>query len=224
MKTLTDEEAAKLVNDDDIKARRSPTSSRTASCSWTRSTRSRAARKRTAPTSRARACSATCCRWSRAPRVSTKYGMVRTDHILFIAQRRIPPVQALGSHSRAAGTISDPRRALVAVGCGFRADPDGDRRLPRRASTQALLATEQRRSRLPARRHPAPGRDRVRGQREAGEHRRPAAVHGDGAAARRGLVPRGQARPGRRSRSMRPTSTRGWRASPGTTTFRSYIL
>ena len=42
-------------------------------------------RKRRAPTSRARACSATCCRWSRARTVNTKYGMVKTDHILFIA-------------------------------------------------------------------------------------------------------------------------------------------
>ncbi len=38
-----------------------------------------------APTSPARACSATCCRWSRAAPSSTKYGMVKTDHILFIA-------------------------------------------------------------------------------------------------------------------------------------------
>ena len=69
MKTLTDEEAAKLLNDDDIKAQGArPRSSRTASCSWTRSTRSRAVRKCTAPTSRARACSATSCRSSRARR------------------------------------------------------------------------------------------------------------------------------------------------------------
>ena len=46
---------------------RCTTPSRTASCSSTRSTRSRAAqRDAAAPTSRARACSATCCRWSRA--------------------------------------------------------------------------------------------------------------------------------------------------------------
>ena len=47
--------------------RRSPTPSRTASSSSTRSTRSPRARRRRAPTSRARACSATCCRWSKAP-------------------------------------------------------------------------------------------------------------------------------------------------------------
>jgi ATP-dependent HslUV protease ATP-binding subunit HslU len=64
LKALTDEEAGKLVNDDELKAKAlCRPSSRTASCSWTRSTRSRAGRKRTAPMSRARACSATSCRW-----------------------------------------------------------------------------------------------------------------------------------------------------------------
>jgi ATP-dependent protease HslVU peptidase subunit len=65
---ILDEEAAKLVNDDDVKAARSPTPSRTASSSSTRSTRSRRARRPRGPTSRARACSATCCRSSRARR------------------------------------------------------------------------------------------------------------------------------------------------------------
>ena len=62
-----------------------PMPSRTASSSSTRSTRSRAARRPSAPTSRARACSATCCRWSKAARCRTKYGTVKTDHVLFIA-------------------------------------------------------------------------------------------------------------------------------------------
>ena len=38
-----------------------------------------------ADVSAARACSATCCRWSRARPSRTKYGPVKTDHILFIA-------------------------------------------------------------------------------------------------------------------------------------------
>jgi ATP-dependent HslUV protease ATP-binding subunit HslU len=50
------------------RARRSPTSSRTASCSSTRSTRSRRGARSPGRTSRARACSATCCPWWRAPR------------------------------------------------------------------------------------------------------------------------------------------------------------
>ena len=40
---------------------------------------------RTGPMFPARACSATCCRSWRARRSSTKYGPVKTDHILFIA-------------------------------------------------------------------------------------------------------------------------------------------
>ena len=49
LKLLTDEEAAKLVNEEELKARvRTP--NRTASCSSTRSTRSRAGRRRSAPT------------------------------------------------------------------------------------------------------------------------------------------------------------------------------
>ena len=43
------------------------------------------ARARRARTYRAKACNATCCRLSRARTVNTKYGMVQTDHILFIA-------------------------------------------------------------------------------------------------------------------------------------------
>jgi ATP-dependent HslUV protease ATP-binding subunit HslU len=37
------------------------------------------------PTSRARGCNATCCRSSKGSNVQTKYGMVKTDHVLFIA-------------------------------------------------------------------------------------------------------------------------------------------
>jgi len=53
MKMITDEEAARLVNDEDLRAKASSFS--------TRSTRSRAAARRSDPTSRARVCSATCC-------------------------------------------------------------------------------------------------------------------------------------------------------------------
>jgi ATP-dependent HslUV protease ATP-binding subunit HslU len=67
MRSVTDEEAAKLINDDDIKSKALPRPSRTASSSSTRSTRSRRARTCRARTSRARACSATCCRSSKAP-------------------------------------------------------------------------------------------------------------------------------------------------------------
>ena len=41
--------------------------------------------RRTAPTCRGRACSATCCRWSRARRSTRATARCSTDHILFIA-------------------------------------------------------------------------------------------------------------------------------------------
>ena len=42
--------------------------------------------------------------------VSTKYGVIKTDHILFIASGRVPPGQAVGSDSRTTGAASDPGR------------------------------------------------------------------------------------------------------------------
>ena len=55
-----------------------------------RQDRTRAAHCR-ARMSPVRACSATCCRWSKGTRSPTKYGMVKTDHILFIASGAFPP-------------------------------------------------------------------------------------------------------------------------------------
>ena len=42
--------------------------------------------------------------------VSTKYGMVKTDHILFIASGAFHLVQAVGPDSRTAGPLAHPRR------------------------------------------------------------------------------------------------------------------
>ncbi len=64
---LMAEESDKLLDQDKVvREGVRPPSSR-ASCSSTRSTRSPRARAGWVPTSRARACSAICCRWSRAP-------------------------------------------------------------------------------------------------------------------------------------------------------------
>ena len=59
--------------------------SRTASSSSTRSTRSRAGNRVTAPTSRAKGSSATCCRSSRAAPSPPSTVRCKTDHILFLA-------------------------------------------------------------------------------------------------------------------------------------------
>jgi ATP-dependent HslUV protease ATP-binding subunit HslU len=84
-KLVLEEEAAKLINDEELKSRPSRRRSSRASCSSTRSTRSRA---------RAEAVGADVSREGvqrdllplvEGCTVSTKYGMVRTDHVLFIA-------------------------------------------------------------------------------------------------------------------------------------------
>ena len=67
-KLLTEEEAARLVNEEELKVQALRNAEQNGSCSSTRSTRSRGDRKRRASTCRARVYSATCCHWSRAAR------------------------------------------------------------------------------------------------------------------------------------------------------------
>ena len=69
MKLLTDEEAAKLVNDEELKleALANVEQNGIVFLDEIDKIASRAGDRR-APTCRARACSATCCRWSKAPR------------------------------------------------------------------------------------------------------------------------------------------------------------
>ncbi len=59
---LCDEEAAKMVNEEELKQKASPRRSRTASCSSTSWTRWRSGARAPARTSPGRACSGTCCR------------------------------------------------------------------------------------------------------------------------------------------------------------------
>ena len=114
--------------------------------------------------------------------VTTKYGMVKTDHILFIAsgafhlakpsdlipelQGRLPIRVELDSLSAA-----DFENILTQT----------DACLTRQY--QALLETEGVTLRFAARGHQTPRRDRFRGQRENREHRRAAPVYRDGKAA-----------------------------------------
>ena len=145
-------------------------------------------RRRTAPTSAAKACSATSCRSSKGTTVNTKYGMVRTDHILFIAagafhvskpsdlipelQGRFPirvELEPLGK-DEFVRILTEPRSALVKQYIGA----DGDRR--------------HRRSRSPTTRFERIADFATHRQRAHREHRRAPAAHGDGEAARRDLV------------------------------------
>ena len=65
--------------------------------------------------------------------VNTSYGMVRTDHILFIAAGAFHVVEAVGSDSRAAGALSDPRRARAAGQGRVRPHPHRAAQRPGRA-------------------------------------------------------------------------------------------
>ena len=56
--------------------------------------------------------------------VSTKYGPVKTDHVLFIASGAFHMRQALRPAAGAAGPAADPRRAEAADDGGFAAHPD----------------------------------------------------------------------------------------------------
>ena len=55
--------------------------------------------------------------------VNTKYGMVNTDHILFVASGRVSHRQAVGLDSRVPGALPDSRRAQFPGQSRFRAHP-----------------------------------------------------------------------------------------------------
>ena len=123
--------------------------------------------------------------------VSTKYGMIKTDHILFIGsgafhfakpsdlipelQGRFPIRVELDSLS-----VADFEQILTST----------DACLTKQY--EALLATEGVHVEFTPGRDQAPRRDRVAGQREDREHRRAPPVHRDGEAARGHLLRRRQ--------------------------------
>ena len=125
--------------------------------------------------------------------VSTKYGMVRTDHILFIASGAfhlarpsdlIPELQGrlpIRVELRALST-DDFVRILT--------EPDASLT----EQYTALLGTEGVSSELHRGRHPAHRRTGLAGQRAHREHRRPAPAHGPGAPAGGHLLRRHRAR------------------------------
>jgi hypothetical protein len=152
--------------------------------------------------------------------VTTKYGMVKTDHILFIGsgafhlskpsdlipelQGRFPIRVELDSLS-----VDDFERILTETdACLTR---QYRRCWPPRASRWSSTPTAS-----------AAGRDRLRGEREDREHRRAPALHGDGEAARgsvlRGRQPRqsgaGHRRGLRRRAPEGPVAERGPRPLP----------
>ena len=114
--------------------------------------------------------------------VQTRYGYVKTDHILFIAA---------GAFHRAKPSDLMPElqgRFPIRVELTDLTKDDFVRILtePKNALTKqytALLATEGVEARVHARRHRGAGRQRLPGEPDDAEHRRPAAAHDHGAAA-----------------------------------------
>jgi ATP-dependent HslUV protease ATP-binding subunit HslU len=137
-----------------------------------------------APTSRARACSATCCRWWKARRCHQVRAMIQTDHILFIASGAfhsakpsdlIPELQgASRSASRLARCRCRTSRRSSRAPCSLV------------KQYQALLATEKRAICVHARRHHAAGADRLRRSTSAPRTSARGGFHRDGAPAGRG--------------------------------------
>ena len=123
--------------------------------------------------------------------INTKYGMVKTDHILFIASGAFHLAKPSDLIPELQGPLSDSRRTGFAVGGRLRIDSGLDRCEPRQAIPGAA-GHRRRAPRIRRRRHSPYGRDRVLGQREDREHRRAPSVHGDRKTARRSLVRSGQ--------------------------------
>ncbi len=119
--------------------------------------------------------------------VNTKYGMVRTDHILFIAAGAFHVSKPSDLDPRAARPVPHPRRARAARQGRFRPHPHGTKE---RAGQAVHGASRDRGhlARLPARGRRPDRRLRYARQRPDGEHRRATPPHGDGEAARRDLV------------------------------------
>ena len=220
MKQLTDEEAARLLNDDDIKAKALAAAEQNGIVFLDEMDKIASRSEMHGADVSRQGVQRDLLPIVEGTTVATKYGMVKTDHILFIASGAFHLSKPSDLIPELQGRFPIRVELIVAVGLRLREDPDRDRRLPH-AAVRGAARHRAGASRLPARRHPAPRRDRVRGQREAGEHRRAAALHRDGAPARRRVVPRGAAHRRAASRSTPRSSTRRSPASPATTTSRS---
>ena len=198
LKVLTDEEAAKLLSDDEIKARALANVEQNGIVFLDEIDKIASRQEMHGADVSRQGVQRDLLPLVEGTSVSTKYGMVRTDHVLFIASGAFHLAKPSDLIPELQGRFPIRVELVVAVGRRFRADPDRHRRLPR-PPVRGAARHRAGPPRLPRRRHPAARRDRLRRQRAAGEHRRAAALHGDGAAAGGRLVPRGEARAARPS-------------------------
>jgi len=126
------------------------------------------------PTSRGRACSAIFCRSIEGTTVSTKYGMVKTDHVLFIASGAFHLSKPSDLIPELQGRLPIRVELEPLTAGGFRAHPDRDRRMPDAPIRGAARYRAGSSSNSGPMGFAPPGRARARRQREAGEHRRAA--------------------------------------------------
>ena len=160
MKQLTDEEAARLLNDDDIKAKALASAEQNGivfldeidkiasrSDMHGADVSRQGVQRDLLPHRR-----------GHDGRDQVRHGQDRSHPVHRVG--RVPPVEAVRPHPRAAGPLSDPRRARLAVGLRLREDPDRNRRVPH-APVRGAARHRAGASRVLARRHPAAGRDRV---------------------------------------------------------------
>ena len=148
--------------------------------------------------------------------VNTRYGFVRTDHILFIAAGAFHVSKPSDMIPELQGRFPDPRGAEVAHGGGFHPHPE---RAEERAGEAVHGAARDGRNQAGADGRCAGGSGEVRGvgERALGEHRSAAASHHHGETAR-GSVVRG-ARPEKEDREggleLRTQAVGGYRQGPG---------
>jgi ATP-dependent HslUV protease ATP-binding subunit HslU len=124
LKLLVDEEAGKLVNEDEIRAAALAQCRATASSSSTRSTRWLALRRHGGADVSRQGVQRDLLPLVEGTTVSTKYGMVKTDHILFIASGAFHLAKPSDLIPELQGRFPDPRRARLAVGRRLRGHPD----------------------------------------------------------------------------------------------------
>jgi ATP-dependent HslUV protease ATP-binding subunit HslU len=142
MKLLTEEEAAKLVNDEDLKLRALANVEQNGIVfldeidKITEPFRAQR-RRRVAPGRAARPAAA-----GRGHDVSTKYGMIKTDHILFIASGAFHLSKPSDLIPELQGRFPIRVELEQPVGRRLRADPHQHRCLPGTRQYEALLATE----------------------------------------------------------------------------------
>ena len=122
--------------------------------------------------------------------VTTKHGTLKTDHILFIASGRLPLGQAFGSYPRTAGSAAHPCRAGFTDGKRLRAHSYRARCFAD-GTVSGTAGHRRAAARVHSRRPAAYCRDGLESERENGEHWRPSPAYRDGAAVGAGLLWRG---------------------------------